>query len=168
MKKINDKGFTLIELLATIIIVGLLSTVAIVSVTKYYEKSKEKAEEAFISQLEKYVDDYISLYGSSLTYSSVGEKMNKCYIEGTSGVENCDEIRLFSSKNNLNVGMVADAITNKPFINPASEIKCEEEEVTIYRDTDFVYCFIIEPRRFNDSCIDDEINTCDKIFSDIE
>ena len=38
MVKIKDKGFTLVELLATIIILGLLTTIAYVSVTNILDR----------------------------------------------------------------------------------------------------------------------------------
>lgn len=40
-KKINRKGFTMVELLATVVILGILSVVAITSVSKLVTKSKE-------------------------------------------------------------------------------------------------------------------------------
>ena len=64
----NNKGFTLIELLATIIILGIVSTVTIVSVISYYEKSKEKAVSAFEKNIEDYVESYNAMYGSKLSY----------------------------------------------------------------------------------------------------
>lgn len=42
MKK-NNRGFTLIEMLGTIVLLGILGTVAIVAVTKYLTQSKDKA-----------------------------------------------------------------------------------------------------------------------------
>ena len=41
MVKIKDKGFTLVELLATIIILGLLTTIAYVSVTKILDRGND-------------------------------------------------------------------------------------------------------------------------------
>lgn len=41
MKKLNKKGFTLIELLAVIVILGILMLIAIPSVTRYINKSRQ-------------------------------------------------------------------------------------------------------------------------------
>lgn len=39
----NKKGFTMIELLATMVILGILSTIGVVSVTRYVRQSKVKS-----------------------------------------------------------------------------------------------------------------------------
>ena len=76
----NKKGFTLVELLATIVILGIISTVTIVTVTEYYQRSKEKTEDAFKKQVEGYVYDYITLSGSKLAYVNSGyTNLQKCY-----------------------------------------------------------------------------------------
>ena len=53
MKKINKKGFTLIELLAVIIILGVLLLIAVPSVSKYIQQSREKT---YANNLSKFVD----------------------------------------------------------------------------------------------------------------
>ena len=42
--KMNKKGFTLMELLATVVILGIISTIGIVSVNKVLEKSHKEYE----------------------------------------------------------------------------------------------------------------------------
>ena len=42
MRRINKKGFTLIELLAVIVILGILMLIAIPSVTRFINQSREK------------------------------------------------------------------------------------------------------------------------------
>ena len=39
----NKKGFTLVELLATIVILGVLSTIGITSTSKYLTQSRKKS-----------------------------------------------------------------------------------------------------------------------------
>ena len=70
-RKLNRKGFTLIELLAAIVILGIISSVAIVGMVSYFKNGKESAEEVFVEQIKGYVDDYISLYGGSIDFSSL-------------------------------------------------------------------------------------------------
>ena len=82
----NNKGFTLVELLATIAILGILSTVTIVSVTKYYEKSKENAVSAFEKNIVTTLESYVSMYGSELfcsTCTNQSRTVQKCYYSGT-------------------------------------------------------------------------------------
>ena len=42
--KMNKKGFTLMELLATVVILGIISTIGIVSVNKVLKKSHKEYE----------------------------------------------------------------------------------------------------------------------------
>lgn len=51
MKKMNKKGFTLIELLAVIIILGVLLLIAVPSVSKYIQQSREKTYKTNLSKL---------------------------------------------------------------------------------------------------------------------
>jgi len=52
MKKINQKGFTLIELLVVIAIIGLLSTLAVVSLNNARTKSRDARRVADIEQIQ--------------------------------------------------------------------------------------------------------------------
>lgn len=51
MKRMNKKGFTLIELLAVIIILGVLLLIAVPSVSKYIQQSREKTYKTNLSKL---------------------------------------------------------------------------------------------------------------------
>ena len=53
MKKMNKKGFTLIELLAVIIILGVLLLIAVPSISKYIEQSKQ---DAYVTNVKNFVD----------------------------------------------------------------------------------------------------------------
>lgn len=168
LKKLSNKGFTLVELLATIVILGILSGVTIVSVTSYYKKSQEKAETAFIKQLENYIEDYISQYGSKLKIDTInGENKNKCYIkiEENTQEEVCNTITLYPIINDPNITDINNNITNKDLINPATKEKCTDDNVKIeiFKDTDYVYCFTIEASN-QPSCISDKIDTCAGLY----
>lgn len=162
--KLNKKGFTLIELLATIVILGLIFSVTSVTIVSYYEKSKEKSSDAFIKQLEGYIDSYITLYSSNFNFSSSGESKNKCHTN-ISGTETCNSVKLYSVTNNPNIETIEEYLSNKEFINPSSSVRCNTDntKLSIYRDSDYVYCFKLE--KINEtSCIDDTVNTCNRIY----
>lgn len=168
IKKLNHKGFTLVELLATIAILGLIGSVTFVAITKYYEISKQKSEEAFEKQLKGYVDDYLALYGSKLKYgvaSSYGNNgtVQKCYLDGTE--TKCSDTVLSKAEINPTFQDVNEKIINEEIFNPATNVKCDNNlTINVYRDSDFVYCFTIKPN--GSSCIDEEekINSCEGIY----
>lgn len=138
----NRKGFTLVELLATIVILGLLTTVTITTVTSYYEKSKTKSEEAFRKQLTKTIESYITLEGSSKTYASYGTYY-KCRNSGDGTV--CDATSLSYATTTLDEVNDAKLTNNNNFTNPSNEQECNPSTpITIYRDSDYVYCFVAE------------------------
>lgn len=163
LKKINNKGFTLIELLATIVILGIVSTVTVIAVTGSYQSSKDKAYEAFVEQIKGYVDDYITLNSSKFEYDYFSNK-DKCY-KNFDGDDVCSSVEVYSSYDYLieNVSSVA----SKELINPSSDKSCKSDntKLTVYRDSDFVYCFILEKINEN-SCIENEVNTCSGIYKE--
>ena len=55
----NRKGFTLVELLAVIAIMGILSGVAIMAVTRYLNKSKEHAYDTIFNSVKDASINYI-------------------------------------------------------------------------------------------------------------
>jgi len=167
--KFNNKGFTLIELLATIVILGLISTITIVAVTGYLEKSKEKGEESFYHQLEGYVESYIALYGGELDFNNDSyDNIKKCHKQLSGDV--C-ESTILKSEYDTTLKSVLDSVVGETVKNPKTEKVCGlstggvyNEELIIYRDTDYVYCFTIEPKNSEASCISKKISTCEKIY----
>ena len=185
----NNKGFTLIELLATIVILGIVATFTFGVVTEYYSSSKDRAEEVFYKQIESYMEDYIALSGSKeKNYRNYGNgSFRKYYCEEVKG-ESCvqevfEEVTLEvcndenNNKKYFNIETVAGEIVDGELINPKTEIKCTNDntKITVYRDSDFVYCYIIKP--IGTSCLSeykDEngnmkqkvINTCKGRYKD--
>ncbi|MBI2038094.1 MAG: prepilin-type N-terminal cleavage/methylation domain-containing protein [Candidatus Magasanikbacteria bacterium] len=58
MKKLNEKGFTLIELLVVIAIIGLLSTLAVVSLGNARQKSRDARRLSDLKQLQTALELY--------------------------------------------------------------------------------------------------------------
>jgi len=58
MQKINKKGFTLIELLVVIAIIGLLSTLAIVSLNNARQKSRDSRRVSDVKQVQTALELY--------------------------------------------------------------------------------------------------------------
>lgn len=163
----NNKGFTLIELLATIVILALISTVVFISVTDTYNKSKDKAEEAFYEQIGTYMDDYITMGGSKgKTYNLYGSGTYRKYYciafdeDGSCIEEKFDEITLKYS-NDFKIETIASEVTDDKLVNPKTEVECTNTNtnITVYRDSDSVYCHVIVPAGTN-SCINRTISSC--------
>lgn len=59
--KLNNKGFTMVELLAAVTLLGIISSIAVVSYTKYQEKVRQDAYEAMeksaMSAAQTYIQD---------------------------------------------------------------------------------------------------------------
>ena len=70
MKRINKKGFTLIELLAVIIILGVLLLIAVPSVSKYIQQSREKTYATNLSKLVDAVSSEVNSYTEPYTFST--------------------------------------------------------------------------------------------------
>lgn len=170
-KKLNNKGFTLIELLATIVILGIVSTVVVVSVTGYLNNSKKATENAFIMQLEDSIEGYVSLYASKdLKFSLYDEsnKYQKCYKEGNSN--KCYDVVIYkgmvSGTNNIPTLSVLKSknIINNELVNPINKKSCDIDNTSleIYRDSDYVYCFKVNTI----DCVDktNVIDTCSSLY----
>ena len=59
---------------------------------------------------------------------------------------------------------IEEEFVGKKLINPNSGVRCESEEITFYRDSDYVYCFVIDT--FEGSCLSKKIDTCSSIYED--
>ena len=60
MNMLNKKGFTLVELLATIIILGIISTMAVISIDAMMEEAQVKECEAIATNLKTAVKEFVS------------------------------------------------------------------------------------------------------------
>ena len=86
----KNKGFTIMELMAVIVILGILSTLAVVSVSKYRQTVKEKELVNLHSTIESAYDKYRSntiMSGGSaskkIDFNNIeDEDFNKCFNKG--------------------------------------------------------------------------------------
>ena len=161
----NNKGFTLVELLATIVILGLVTSFVFVTVTDYYSASKDKSEEVFYKQIESYMEDYIALDGSKeknyKNYGTVRKHYCEMFEGDTCKEEVYEEVTLEVS-NSFKIETVAGEIVDGKLINPKTEVECTNDNtnITVYRDSDFVYCYIIKPN--GTSCLSEYTDENDK------
>jgi prepilin-type N-terminal cleavage/methylation domain-containing protein len=84
----NKKGFTLIELLVVIAIIGLLSTLAVVSLTSARKKARDSKRVADMKQLQTAMEMFYNTYG---TYkpsgcATAGTKVSACTGTGAAGL----------------------------------------------------------------------------------
>ena len=70
MKRINKKGFTLIELLAVIIILGVLLLIAVPSVSKYIQQSRQKTYATNVAKMIEAVSTEVNAYTTGYTFNS--------------------------------------------------------------------------------------------------
>ena len=83
----KQKGFTLIELLVVIAIIGLLSTLAVVSLNSAREKSRDAKRVADVKQMQTALELYfqdVNLYPVEATAITLGGTGNTC-LDSTSG-----------------------------------------------------------------------------------
>ena len=73
MKKLNKKGFTLIELIAVIVILSIILVFVVPNLLDTYKRSKLKTEKAFVDQLSKGIESYITLYNADLNFVADGK-----------------------------------------------------------------------------------------------
>lgn len=80
------KGFTLIELLAVIILLGIIITLASISVTEFKKNSEESLKEQKIKYIEsgalKWGEEHLNSLSSSCKYVSVSTLISGNYITG--------------------------------------------------------------------------------------
>lgn len=133
MKK---NGFTLVELLATLVILGIVVGITIVSVNGSLSKAKEGTEKVFIKTLNDAISLYLDYNGNDLVYGNVPGNAS-CEVVKSSG----NSLVKYSSINFQNI--IDDGILSESdFKNPANEtVRCDASTINVYRDSDYVYYY---------------------------
>lgn len=139
----NRRGFTLIELLATLVVLGIITGIVLVSSTSLFKDKKSDTEDVFVDTLKDAIKIYIDeLGGVELNGDPV------CTIE-KSIHPNGVGIGIYEVKNEVKKITFED-ITNSKYkpltkgdmINPANKVKCNiAAEIHIYADSDFAYYY---------------------------
>lgn len=83
----KQKGFTLIELLVVIAIIGLLSTLAVVSLNSARQKSRDAKRVADVKQMQTALELYFqdqNLYPVQIAAITLGSAINDC-LDNTAG-----------------------------------------------------------------------------------
>ena len=153
----NNKGFTLIELLAVIIVLAIVSSITIMAVNGSYSNAKVKSERVFINNVTKAVEAYIdeNMTSGWGGVSSVGE-----YEKYDIDKNECDNSTTFCYvnvyKRSFPFQKVIDSgyLKKDEVVNPNNKEKnadgtdkaCYDDstEVKVYRDSDYVYCFMVK------------------------
>ncbi len=148
----NNKGFTLVELLATIIILGLVTGISVMSYTSYLNNAKSKTEEVFKNNVSDYIDAFISTNTSKLTDDALAGN------------------NVYTQKYNNHSITFQDIIDDNIIIpsnlmNSANKKTCSTNtNITIYRDNNYVYCYIVELDCLESS--DNRLTNCSSYIMD--
>lgn len=153
----NKKGFTLIELLAVIVVLGLVLIISVPNLTDVYKNSKLKTEEIFIDKLSKKIEEYIDFNKDTWSFKKeAGTKIKKVPNSKSTEVtvwmkDDISFQELLNSK----------LVTKGDFIDPNTKKNCSEGNgiIEVYKDTDYVYCFVVRKKSFNikeTSCLSDD------------
>ena len=87
----NNKGFTLIEMLGTVVILGIIGTIAVTAVTKYLVSSRKEAYKMLQDALYEAVSNCASESNCNLsndTTMTVSDLKNKGYLDSFKNPKN--------------------------------------------------------------------------------
>ena len=158
----NNKGFTLIELLATIIVLSIIAGIAFGIINADFGKAKESVEEVFVDTIRDALNVYLDSDAKSLTFTNVcSNKISKKIGEATveSAVVTMDDV----------INSSFHPISKSDLVNPAyEEVNCNEPaniNITIYRDSDYVYYYSVSKSSFN--CLKNIGGDYDEVISNL-
>lgn len=152
----DNKGFTLIELLAVIIVLAIVSSITIMAVNGSYSNAKVKSERVFINNVTKAVEAYID---ENMTSGWVGDNAGD-YLKYDIHKNECDDSSISCDvkvrRKSFPFQKVIDSgyLKKDEVVNPNNKEKnadgtdkaCYDDstEVKVYRDSDYVYCFMVK------------------------
>ena len=136
----NKKGFTLIELLATLIVLGIVVGITVVSLTSVLQTGKDKSEYAFVDTIEDALNMYLNGGARKLHFTNQVCTLDKTHKSGIKVYKATETVSfqsaIFSNENNYK------QLVEDDFVNPKNGSKCNTgATISIYRDEDFVYYY---------------------------
>ena len=152
----NKKGFTMIELLAVIILLACVLTIGYFSINGINKKAKDKSEEVFINTIKDAIDIYMDSDIMDEDAKNLSYDENCCTFHKR--INNEDTI-LYKRSYALSMNTIIDSsyhpITAEDMVNPANGKKCNLEAavLTVYRDSDYVYYYKLDPTKLD--CLND-------------
>ena len=145
----NKKGFTLIELLATLVVLGIVMGIVLVTVTGVLKNAKEDSEDVFVETIKDAMEIYLDSDARDLSYTY------KCEIDKSGRKVKLYEATKDKSGNLLTFNNVINSkyspLTKNDLVNPSNkDIECNTSaKVIIYRDDDYVYYYDVLKSGFN-------------------
>ncbi|MBQ2872996.1 MAG: prepilin-type N-terminal cleavage/methylation domain-containing protein [Bacilli bacterium] len=141
----NRKGFTLVELLATLVVLGIVMSIVLVSVNGGFGEAKNKTEDVFIDTIKDAMDMYLNSDAKELDFDTTcSNSIDKTY----------GEVKVYKASTNFQnvINSKYKPITQDDLVNPANkDVDCVDAVniiVNVYRDEDFVYYYSIDKSRF--------------------
>ena len=131
MSKLNKKGFTLIELLATIVLLGIIAVIAMVSIDKMLDNSQETECDSILLSIKNASKEYVSTNRFNL------DKNPNLTIDASTNT--------ITFKLNVN-DLISDNFLSAPITNPFDKTKYEKNdqklkdmEIHITLNDDYTY-----------------------------
>ena len=148
----NNKGFTLVELLATIMILALIAGISMISYSGYLNRSKDKTEEIFKKNIYDYIDAFITSNTNNFSDNTlVGSNVySQKYNNHTITFQDLIDSNIINAKDLKN--------------NTNNKVCSTNTNITIYRDNNYVYCFIVYLNCLDSS--DNEVSNCSSYIMD--
>ena len=134
----NRRGFTLIELLATLVVLGIITGIVLVSSTSLFKDKTSDTEDVFVDTLKDAIKIYIDELG--------GVDLNGCPVCTIKKSIHPNEVGIYEVKI-ITFEDITNSkykpLTEKDMINPANNVKCniDDAKIHIYADSDFVYYY---------------------------
>lgn len=140
----NRKGFTLVELIATLVVLGLVMSVVLISVNGGFSNAKEKTEDVFVDTIKDAMDMYLSSDAKKLNF-----ELTSCTLDKTYGTVNVYKATITFDEV---INSEYKPITQKDLVNPANkDVVCSDAsdiDINIYKDDDYVYYYSIDKSEF--------------------
>ena len=136
--KMNRRGFTLIELLATLVVLGIITGIVLVSSTSLFKDKKSDTEDVFVDTLKDAIKIYIDELGGVELNGDPVCTIEKSIHPNEVGIYEVETITFRNITNSK-----YKPLTEKDMINPANKGKeCNiDAEIHIYADSDFAYYY---------------------------